>query len=216
MNFKWCYWTFESEFSQKFCDDVMRLGKSLEKKHLVKAITGGDNVKWNDLSKDEQKNIQNKRQSDVIWLDENWIYNTVLHYVSKANHLAGWNVQFDWCESCQFTKYSEGQFYGWHCDSHSEPYKKEKGKNLAGKIRKLSATISLSDPNEYEGGNFQFDFRNQLDWENNKDVAMKECTEIRPRGSIVVFPSFMWHRVKPVLKGTRYSLVLWCVGHPWR
>ena len=107
MNFKYGYWCFQSELSQKFCDDVMRLGKSLEKKHLVKAITGRDNVKWKDLSEDEQKNIQNKRQSDVIWLEEHWIYNTVLHYVSKANHLAGWNVQFDWCESCQFTKYSE-------------------------------------------------------------------------------------------------------------
>jgi PKHD-type hydroxylase len=45
---------------------------------------------------------------------------------------------------------------------------------------------------------------------------MKECTEIRPRGSIVVFPSFMWHRVKPVTKGTRYSLVLWNIGDPWK
>lgn len=216
MNFKWSYWTFKSEFSQKFCDDVLRLGKSLEKKHLVKAITGGDNIKWQDLSEEQQKNIQNKRQSDVIWLEEQWIYNTVLHYVREANYRAGWNVQWDWCESCQFTKYSKGQFYGWHCDSHSEPYKKEKGKNLAGKIRKLSATISLTDPNEYEGGNLEFDFRNQVDWENNKNIATRECTEIRPRGSIVVFPSFMWHRVKPVLRGTRYSLVFWCAGHPWR
>ena len=43
-----------------------------------------------------------------------------------------------------------------------------------------------------------------------------ECTEIRPQGSIIVFPSFIAHQVTPITKGTRYSLVLWCVGHPWR
>ena len=42
------------------------------------------------------------------------------------------------------------------------------------------------------------------------------CTEIRPQGSVIVFPSFVWHRVTPVTKGTRYSLVLWTCGQPFR
>jgi len=45
---------------------------------------------------------------------------------------------------------------------------------------------------------------------------MKECTEIRPKGSIVVFPSYVFHRVTPVTRGTRYSLVCWSVGKPFR
>ena len=216
MNLKWGYWAFQSALSEKFCDDVMQFGKSLEEKHLEKAVTGGETTKWQDLNEEQQKNVQNKRKSDVVWLEEHWIYNTVLPFIHEANHQAGWNFQWDWSEVCQFTKYSEGQFYGWHCDSHSEPYTKEKGENYVGKIRKLSATVSLSDPKNYEGGNLEFDFRNQADWEVNKESTMKECTEIRPRGSIVVFPSFMWHRVKPVTKGTRYSLVFWNVGDPWR
>jgi PKHD-type hydroxylase len=216
MNLKWGYWAFQSALSKKFCDDVMQFGKSLEGTHLQPAITGGTLDKWKDLSEEQRKNVQNKRKSEVIWLQEQWIYNTVLPYIHEANHQAGWNFQWDWSEVCQFTKYSEGQFYGWHCDSHSEPFTEEKGKNCVGKIRKLSATISLTDPNQYEGGNLEFDFRNQVDWENDKESAMKECTEIRPRGSIVVFPSFMWHRVKPVTKGTRYSLVLWNIGDPWK
>jgi PKHD-type hydroxylase len=44
----------------------------------------------------------------------------------------------------------------------------------------------------------------------------KKCEEIRERGSIVVFPSHVWHRVKPVTKGTRYSLVIWNLGYPFR
>ena len=37
-----------------------------------------------------------------------------------------------------------------------------------------------------------------------------------PKGSIVVFPSFIWHRVKPITKGTRYSLVMWNCGYPFK
>ena len=79
-------------------------------------------------------------------------------------------------------------------------------------------TISLSDPNEYEGGNLEFDFRNYSKPDNEKDrlSRIKECIEIRPKGSIVVFPSFVYHRVIPVTKGTRYSLVCWSVGDPFR
>ena len=47
-------------------------------------------------------------------------------------------------------------------------------------------------------------------------MVVKTNKEIRPRGSIVVFPSFVWHRVKPVTSGTRYSLVIWNLGYPWR
>jgi PKHD-type hydroxylase len=44
---------------------------------------------------------------------------------------------------------------------------------------------------------------------------IRECKEILPKGSVVVFPSFVWHRVKPVTKGKRYSLVMWSAGKPY-
>jgi PKHD-type hydroxylase len=49
-----------------------------------------------------------------------------------------------------------------------------------------------------------------------KMILTKECKGIIPRGSIVVFPSFIWHRVKPVTEGIRYSLVIWNLGQPYR
>jgi PKHD-type hydroxylase len=58
----------------------------------------------------------------------------------------------------------------------------------------------------------EFDFRNG----EPEDDRTKLCTEIYKKGSIVVFPSFVWHRVKPVVEGTRYSLVIWNCGYPFK
>jgi PKHD-type hydroxylase len=92
------------------------------------------------------------------------------------------------------------------------PYDNLNDPNTHGKIRKLSVTCSLSDPKDYKGGELEFDFRNK---ENGKP-NIRKCMEILPQGSIVVFPSFVWHRVKPVIKGTRYSLVIWNLGYPFK
>ena len=118
----------------------------------------------------------------------------------------------DWSESIQFTKYKENQFYGWHCDSADKPYDLPDDLHRHGKIRKLSVTVSLSDETEYEGGDFEFDFRNNDDGSNQPQI----CKEIRPKGSVVVFPSFVWHRVKPVTSCIRHSLVIWNLGRPFR
>jgi PKHD-type hydroxylase len=83
---------------------------------------------------------------------------------------------------------------------------------MVGKVRKLSLTINLNSPGDYEGGNLKFDFGMHCEKENR----FHECEEIRPQGSMVVFPSFVDHCVTPVTKGTRYSLVLWTLGEPWK
>ena len=77
----------------------------------------------------------------------------------------------------------------------------------------LSVTVTLTDPKEYKGGELEFDFRQQ---DPDKPREPRTCTEILPKGSIVVFPSFVWHRVKPVTKGVRYSLVIWNLGYPFQ
>jgi len=71
----------------------------------------------------------------------------------------------------------------------------------------------LTDPEEYEGGELQFNFR-ATDPQYTKDKVVT-ITDIGARGSIIVFPSFLWHRVKPVTKGIRHSLVLWNLGQPY-
>ena len=216
MNLKNYYYYFQSALSPKLCDDILNYGKKHQSEMAV--TRGGDDIikEKGKLDKKNLKNIQKKRKSDIVWMNDRWIYNEIQPYINDANRLAGWNFDWDWSESCQFTKYGVGQYYGWHCDSWEVPYNNPQNKQTHGKIRKLSVTISLSDPKEYEGGNLEFDYRNSVDWERNKTAGIHTCTEIRPRGSIIIFPSFVWHRVSPVTKGVRHSLVLWNLGFPWK
>ena len=60
------------------------------------------------------------------------------------------------------------------------------------------------------------DFRNYDPHMRDEAKHLKQAKEILPKGSIIVFPSFVWHRVKPVTKGTRYSLVMWNLGYPFK
>jgi len=214
MNLQNYYWFFQSVLSKDFCDNLIKFGNQ-QREEL--ALTGGQTEKikeGKELTEDDLKDLKKKRDSNIVWLNEQWIYDEILPYVNTANQNAGWNFEFSWSESCQFTKYKLDQYYDWHCDSWDKPYGEDfDNKNLVGKVRKLSVTVSLSDPNDYEGGELEFDFRN-LD--PDKPANIKICEEIKPQGSIVVFPSHIWHRVKPVTKGTRYSLVIWSCGYPFK
>jgi PKHD-type hydroxylase len=209
------YYYFKSALSPRLVKHILDYGKSF---NTEMAYTGGaekEIQKNGKLSKKTLKNIQKKRKSDVVWLSENWIYKELHPFVEEANFKAGWNFGWDWSEPCQFTRYDKGQYYGWHCDSFEDAFDRP-GKPEHQKIRKLSMTVSLSDPSEYTGGNLEFDLRNTHDLEWKKGKTIRQCTEIRPIGSVVVFPSFVWHRVAPVTKGTRYSLVMWSCGYPFK
>jgi PKHD-type hydroxylase len=214
MNLQNYYWYFKSVLSPKFCDELIAYGKkNQEQIALTGNIDGKRNLKLNPLTKKETKDLKKKRNSNVVWMDDRWIYDQIQPYVNQANKSAGWNFEWNWSESCQFTKYSKEQYYDWHCDSWDTPYNNPENLNFHGKIRKLSVTCSLSDPKDYKGGELEFNFNNP---EATKKQNIKKCLEILPRGSIVVFPSFVWHRVRPVTKGIRYSLVIWNLGYPYK
>jgi len=166
------------------------------------------------LNKEEVKNLQKKRRSDLVWLNDTWIYKELHPYVHQANKNAGWNFQWERSESCQFTKYKLNQYYDWHTDPWDKPYDKEGPEK--GKVRKLSMTCQLTDGSEYTGGELEFDFRNYDPNMRDESKHIRSVPEILPKGSIVVFPSHLWHRVKPVTRGTRYSLVVWHLGYPFK
>ena len=79
------------------------------------------------------------------------------------------------------------------------------------KLRKLSITVNLTNPGEYSGGEFEIDRGPHFGNERYYTV-----TEIRPRGSIIVFPAFVYHQVTPITWGERKSLVMWTMGPKWR
>ena len=214
MNISNYYWYFQSVIPPRICDMIVQYGKA-EKNREIMAITGGfgrdRDLSKNPLNKDEIKDLQKKRESNIVWMNDRWIYKEIQPYVHIANKNAGWNFEWDYSESCQFTIYKKGQYYDWHADSWDKPYVEEGP--TKGKIRKLSVTGSLTDPKEYKGGELEFDLRN-LD--PDKKPNIHTCDQILPKGSLVVFPSFVWHRVKSVTKGVRHSLVIWNLGYPFK
>ena len=201
------YWCFQGALPHRICDDIIAYGN--ESKEDV-AVTFGYSNNPDDMSPNQKKELEKKRKSHIVWMNDLWIYRELHPLLREANQNAGWNFQWDWSESCQFTKYKRNQYYDWHTDSGEKPYNKPDDFNSHGKIRKLSMTVSLVDGSEYEGGDFQLDFRNK---EENNPHTVKN---VRKKGSVVIFPSFVWHRVTPVTSGTRYSLVCWTLGRPYQ
>jgi PKHD-type hydroxylase len=203
------YWYFKSAIPGRICDDIVKYGHQMQDEI---AVTGG--YKKEKLNAKLIKDLKKKRNSAIVWINDKWVYKEIQPYVHQANRSAGWNFNWDFSESCQFTKYKKRQYFDWLFDSWDRPYLREYQKDLThGKIRKLSVTVTLSDPKDYKGGELEFDFRN-LDPDKKRNI--KKCTEILPKGSLVVFPSFVWHRVCPVKSGERNSLVIWNLGYPFK
>jgi PKHD-type hydroxylase len=207
MNLNNYYYYFKKAIPERICDEIIRYGNQ-QREEL--AVIGGFTKNTN-LTKKEEKILKKTRDSNVAWLNDQWIYNEIIPYVNQANKDSGWNFQWDTSEMCQFTKYRLNQYYHWHCDSFHSPYNTPNDLTKHGRIRKLSVTVSLSDPKEYKGGELQFDLYNE---KRKKNIVT--CKEILEKGSLVIFPSFVWHQVKPVTKGTRYSLVIWNLGSQFR
>lgn len=198
------FYIFDSVLPNNFCDDLIRFGE--EKSNIQLALTG-DSIP--PKTEKDFKNLYKQRNSSVAWIDEPWVWNQVQPYIIEANKEAGWNFDLDHSENAQWTKYSETQHYSWHVDSFPSPYNEPRRRDY-GLTRKLSATISLEDGDKYEGGDLEFCIHKGINQKIFKvDVARK-------KGSITVFPSFVLHRVTPVTKGTRYSLVVWTLGFPFK
>jgi PKHD-type hydroxylase len=208
MNLHNYFYYFKKAIPEKICDDILKYGKS---KQEQLALTGNEQKKI--LDDKTVKDLKKLRNSNIAWLNDKWIYNAIHPYVHEANRRAGWNFEWDWSESCQFTKYNKKQFYDWHKDSWEHPYDNLNDLNIHNKIRKLSVTVSLSNESEYSGGELEFGLNEENPDKKTKTVILKE---IKEKGSLVVFPSFLWHRVRKVTKGTRYSLVIWNLGYPYK
>lgn len=165
---------------------------------------------------------RDKRNARNAWIPtSHWIGGFLWHYVQRANRE---NFLYDLTnidgESLQYTVYGEGQYYGWHNDAGlSSHYKPISGGNRGHggdilqdfvnenceKVRKLSFSLLLSDPDNYEGGNLQI-----------LDEAGRSYFAPRQRGAIVLFDSRSQHRVQKVTKGVRKSIVGWVVGPRWK
>jgi PKHD-type hydroxylase len=205
MNLDNYFYIFENALPNKFCNDLIDYG---EQQTTEIAITG--DYEGKDSLKDLAK-LYKTRNSSIVWMNEPWIFRQIHPYINEANKKCNWNFDWEFSESAQWTKYSKSQHYTWHQDAFSKPFNKPRSQEH-GLIRKISVTVSLEDGNTYEGGDLEFSILSPR-YEDNKTITAKEA---RTKGTITVFPSFVWHRVTPVTQGTRYSLVVWNLGFPYK
>ena len=187
MNLKNKYWYFEKALTKNQCKEIINFGLS---KTNIKAVV-------------KDKKLNKIRNSNICWLNEKWLYDLLIPWIDLANKNSGWEFDLNYFEAIQFTIYNKNQHYGWHQDSYIKDDTSDE------RIRKLSMSVCLSDIKDFKGGEFEFDF---IKTDNTKSSNKYICKEIMGQGNIIVFPSFMWHRVKQVTEGTRYSLVMWGNG----
>ena len=205
------WYCFTKGLDKKTCNKIRNSAKGKWEK-------SGVNVKKGELTVEERitgskpiPGIDKKiRISDVVWTNDQWIYDTIWPYMEEANERAGWKYDIRAAENMQITRYKKGGFYNLHKDGkgdHLSVYDEPDNEFKHGYVRKLSMTVLLND--NYEGGEFQFATY-------SKEKCKIETPEFNKIGSIIVFPSDVEHRVAPVTKGIRYSLVTWFVGPPFR
>jgi len=177
------YYWFKEGFSKSEIDIILENMENLPSQEaLVAANTEGDE-------------LHQMRKSEIKWIPQNphfkWIYERLAKLIIEANE-ALW--QFDLAsiiDSIQFTVYHEGGgHYNWHLDIGPRELS----------WRKISLTIQMSEDEDYEGGELEF-MRGPI-----------PTKAPRGKGVVVVFPSYILHRVSPVTKGTRKSMVLWVGG----
>ena len=142
------------------------------------------------------------RSSDIRWINKfqsKWISDLIYDYVTTANRNAfGFNIDF--INDIQYTTYkaTENGKYDWHEDVFWDCPREYH--------RKLSFVMQLTDPSEYEGGVFEID----------SQFPQMDAQQLLRKGTVVVFPSFIRHRVTPVTSGIRRSLVSWIEGPKFR
>ena len=181
------YWFFEQEIDEKTCNEIIKLANDWQPAEVIANLN--------------QKGITSKNQriTDIAWCDEQWVYELVWHYLHTANKNSNWNFKIDSCETMQIGKYSKDGHFKFHKDGNGFTRFDNGNPHTHGKTRKLSMSIILND--DFEGGEFDF---------------FDSDTISTKRGTVIVFPSYIMHRVKPVTKGTRYSLVTWFCGEPFK
>ena len=201
------WFVFNREVDKKTRDKIKRLPQGNWKESSVDTSKGATDEERKTGKKGDYKTDPKTRISDVFWTTEQWVYDLTFPYMYEANKRSGWNLNIKAAESMQITRYKKGGFYCFHKDGqadHLSTYDDPGNLFMHGHVRKISMSIILND--NFEGGAFEF-----------ASYGKEKCT-ITPveakAGDIIFFPSGMEHRVAPVTKGIRYSLVNWFVGPP--
>jgi PKHD-type hydroxylase len=134
-----------------------------------------------------------KRNSKVFFIKDDETCKEIFNLINETTL-----IQLTDIEPLQYSEYSVGGEYGWHRDIHDNPYPN-------GLVRKVSFSTILND--DFVGGEFDIETKNPADKKRYDTFNNKKYNTI-------IFPSHMWHRVRPVKSGIRKSIVGWVLGPP--
>ena len=178
----------EEAISKSLCENIMKT--AYQKRLELAKVADGNQV---------------NRKSYITWYDDKELSTKIFDIIKDINIKTKWNFNLTELEPLQYTIYNLRNFYDWHIDSHTKPYDN-------GLIRKLSFTICLNDNelenNNYTGGDFEICLPHPY---HNKNKYFR-FRKVFKQGTIIVFPSHIWHKVHPITSGTRKVLVGWVVG----
>jgi len=196
------YWYVPKALSQQQCDEIQHVAADHQK---IEGIHFG--------------HTPEHRDSQISWIYDPKVSDPIAANMRQANIEAGWQYELQIPEAVQYSRYQNEGHYNWHIDGNSDNHAARKYlpevphpiplnltplPQLQGLVRKLSATVNLSHPTEYEGGELQIRCYDQLHIFNDA-----------PRGSMAIFPSFLEHRITPITSGERHSAVMWYNGKPF-
>lgn len=187
------YYLAENHFTPEFCDKVIHHAEQ-------------------DQYTPEDRQYE-FRDSNVVFLpqskDTEWLYDPLYKVLNEAKQKCWRTFKVEQLQNVQYTVYkAPAGRYNWHCDT---------GQPTSGMERRiLSIVVQLLDPNTHSGGEFEIaecatSDLNKVVYGQIPDPKFVKSLK-PPRGSVIVFPSFVQHRVSPVTVGTRKSLVGWCDG----
>lgn len=189
MKGEWCY--FKSHFSKEQCEAILKHGLT------VPSQDGGLGVDGSGKNNSHRKSkIRFLQRSDQRF---SWIFDVLWRCAISANDdYFGFHIsKLDFLQLAEYDAKYEGE-YKVHHDVfwlNGDPYYH----------RKLSCIVQLSDPAEYEGGDFKI-----------LDAQAPLDPESKMRGSVIFFPSMLHHQATKVTKGVRYSIAAWFDGPKWR
>ena len=180
---KWKRWVVETTgpiFTPKLCQEIIDLSKTLPQEKgtgLTKIIARESTVGWLPFDKMQP------------------MYDDIDNFIQKTNrnHFGFGDIQIR--ERAQITEYTKGNFYNWHTDTAVDM-------SVEPAVRKLSMTLLLNDPSEFDGGELQ--------------IAGATNTKLMKQGHATIFASFLQHTVTPITRGVRRSLVMWFGGEPFK
>ena len=190
ITYPWIWW--DDAFTN---DELKKIEDTCSHEKMEKAtIFGEEDI--NEIEKIRKTRIHFFKKDQAT----EWIFNKLNTTITIINE-SYYNYNLNGYKTFQYSEYhaEENGKYDWHMDT-LHGFHEKYSKDLT---RKLSVVMCLSDPEkDFEGGEFQINMGNQ---DFPQTILMK-------KGRIIVFPSYLIHRVKPVTKGIRKSIVIWVVG----